>query len=321
MLGAFVTGSHFPIPDFLVCSAGAVCDDFSAIAQRLEPLGFPVFWWEVPRRRPPEQSENGLTLPGGFVAPETQVTFTRGELDRVRCALGDLAGCSLDDDALSTSIRAANAVRHRLKALRQLVFTAPAPPLPALELLIAEMLALHYCSDRDETAAVLDALLVETQARVAAGQGVLAADAARIFWVNPVADLRAMNLLEECGGRLCGTDFMFGHALVDIPEDLPPLDALARVALADPMVGSAQDRARLICAEMQRLGSEALVVSRIPGASHCCREGGIIRQFVQGSLGVPTLEIEVPPLTDTLIPALRTRLQALVETVIAGRHS
>ena len=80
-------------------------------------------------------------------------------------------------------------------------------------------------------------LLAEVRRRVGAGAGVGAADAARVFWVNPVADLRAMNLLEECGGRLCGSDFMFCHALDEIPEDLEPLEALARMALADPMVG------------------------------------------------------------------------------------
>ena len=321
MLGAFVTGSHFPIPELLVCSAGAVCDDFSAIAQRLDPLGCPVFWWEIPRRRAPEPGEKAVPLPGGLVAPEEQVAVARHELDRVRRALEKLAECSLDDEALSAGIRAANEVRRRLRALRERVFTAETAPLPALEMLIAEMLALHYCSDRDETVAVLDSLLAAVDTRVAAGQGVLSANAARIFWVNPVADLRAMNLLEECGGRLCGTDFMFGHALADIPGELPPLDALARIALADPMTGSAQERARLICAEMQRLGAEALVVSRIPGASHCCREGEIIRQFVQEDSGAPTLEIEVPPLSDALMPALRSRLQALVETVIARRTS
>jgi len=319
MLGAFVTGSHFPIPDLLVCSAGAVCDDFSAIAQRLEPLGFPVFWWEIPRRRSPEPGESAGSLPGGLVVPECQIALARGELGRVCLALEELAGRPLDDAAFSAGIRAANLVRRLLRELRDLVFTAASSPLPALELLIAEMLAIHYCSDREETILVLEGLLAEAQARVAAGQGVLPADAARVFWVNPVADLRAMNLLEECGGRLCGTDFMFGHALVDIPEDLPPLDALARVALADPMIGSAQDRARLICAEMRRLGSEALVVSRIPGASHCCREGDIIRQIVRDNTGMPTLEIEVPPLGDALMPALRSRLLALVETVIGRR--
>jgi hypothetical protein len=28
--------------------------------------------------------------------------------------------------------------------------------------------------------------------------------------------------LEEWGGRICGSDYMFGHALDLIPEDLPP---------------------------------------------------------------------------------------------------
>ena len=56
MLGAFITGAHFPIPDLLVCSAGATCDDFSAIAQRLNSLGQPILWWEIPHRRNPDIS-------------------------------------------------------------------------------------------------------------------------------------------------------------------------------------------------------------------------------------------------------------------------
>ena len=50
MVGAFVTQAHFPIPDILTCSVGATCDDFSAIAQRLEGLGHPILWWEIPRQ-------------------------------------------------------------------------------------------------------------------------------------------------------------------------------------------------------------------------------------------------------------------------------
>lgn len=321
MLGAFVTGEHFPIPELLVCSAGAVCDDFSAIAQCLEPLGFPVFWWEIPRRRAPEPGEKCAQLPGGFFAPEGQVDMVRGELERVRGALQELAGHPLDDPALARGIRAANAVRRLLRELRDLVFTASAAPLPALELLVAEMLALHYCSDREESAALLEGLLAEVKGRVAAKAGVLPADAARVFWVNPVADLRAMNLLEECGGRLCGTDFMFAHALAHIPEQEPPMVALAKTAMADPMIGPTRDRAGWICGEMKRLGAEALVVSRIPGASHCAREGDIIRGVVEEELSLPTLEIEVPPVSDALEPALRSRLRALVETVISRRDS
>jgi hypothetical protein len=157
------------------------------------------------------------------------------------------------------------------------------------------------------------------QARVAAGQFVIGKGAVRVFWVNPVADLRAMNLLEACGGRLCGSDFMFSHALDLIPEDLPSFDGLARVALADPMVGPAQDRARRILSECRRLNAEAVVVSRIPGASHCPWESALIQEFVAAGLGLPVGEVEIPPVCDALLPALQTRLQALMEIARARR--
>ena len=105
-------------------------------------------------------------------------------------------------------------------------------------MLIAEMLAIHFCSDQKECIAVLESLLARSGGASGAGVGVLAADAVRVFWVNPVADLRVMNLLEDAGGRVCGTEYLFSHALDPIPEDLAPMEALARSALADPMVGS-----------------------------------------------------------------------------------
>ncbi len=321
VLGAFQTQAHFPIPDLLTCSVGAVCDDFSGIAQRLEALGHPILWWEMPHRRKPGAGEEAVPLPGGFTAPRDQIAFVQSELERVRQALSELAGSALDDSALEAGIRAANRVRGLLGELRSLVFTAEVCPLPALEMMIAEMLAIHFCSDRDETAAVLEGLLGEVHQRVDAGTGPVSGDAARVFWVNPVADLRVMNLLETCGGRLCGTDFMFCHALDEIPEDLPPLEALARTALADPMVGSARDRAERVCRDARALGAEAMVVSRIPGASHCATEGRIIGEKVGAELGIPVVEIEVPPLSDAITPTLENRLEALVETAHARRNT
>ncbi len=319
LLGAFVSRRHFPIPDLLVSSVGAVCDDLSAVAQRLASLGHPILWWEMPARRAPEPGEPATALPGGLRAPAAQVALVREELVRVRRALDGLTGHALTDAELAAGIRAANAVRGRLAALRELVFTAPACPLPALEHQIAEMLVIHFCSDRDETLRVYDALLGEVRARVAAGTAVLPADAVRVFWVNPVADLRAMNLLEACGGRLCGTEFLFCHALDPLPEGVEPMEALARAALADPMVGPAADRAARIAADAARFGAEAVVVSRIPGASHCAWEGETIAAAVRERLGLPVAEVEVPPLTDALAPSIRSRLEALVETARARR--
>lgn len=321
MLAAFVNGEHFPRPDLLVCSAGAVCDDFSAIAQRLDHVGFEIHWWEMPRRRAPEAGEPACALPGGRVAPQVQADCVRAELERVGRLLSELAGQPLDDATLAKGIRQANRVRRRLAALRTTVYGAPAAPLPALEMLIAEMFAIHFCSDRDEALAVLGDLLAEAEARVKARQFTGRPDAARVYWVNPVADLRAMNLLEDCGGRVCGSDYMFTHALDLIPEDLPPLDALARTALADPMVGSAAERSARIIAECRTMSAEAVVVARIPGASHCAREGEVIREHVHAALGLPTVELEIPPVCDALLPTLATRLQALVETARAKRRS
>lgn len=321
MLGAFDGEEHFPHPDLLVCSTGAICDDYSAIAQRLERLGHNVLWWEMPRRRTPDPDEAACGLPGGVMAPRLQVDCVRAELDAIAAALAELAGQGLDETALRSGIRAANAIRRTLKMLRETVYTSEHPPLPALEMLVAEMLAIHFCSDRDECLPVLGDLLAEAECRVRHREFVGEADAVRVFWVNPVADLRAMNLLESCGGRLCGTDFMFTHALDMIPEDLPPMEALARTALADPMVGPVLDRAQRIVSDCRQFGAEAVVISRIPGASHCPWEGAAIREVVGDQTGLPVIELEIPPVSDALQPALRTRLQALTETVKARRRT
>jgi len=320
MLGAFTSEAHFPTPDLLTCSVGATCDDFSAIAQRLEGLGYDILWWEIPSRRRPDQREAAVELPGGAVAPQSQVDFTRGELQRVKAALEEAAGHALTAEHLTEGVRRANHVRHLLGQLRDAAYAAPTAPMGSLELLIAEMLAIHFCSDQAETACVLADLLAEVQRRVVAGVGVADEEAARVFWVNPVADLRIMNLLEAAGGRVCGTDYLFGHALDPIRDDIPPLDALAQTALADPMVGPATDRATRICRDIRAFGAEAVVVSRIPGASHCATEGAVIAEEIRDRMGIPVVEIETPPVIDAMEPTLRTRLEALVETTKEQRR-
>ena len=319
MLGAFVSGDHFPIPDLLVCSVGATCDDFSAIAQGLNGLGYPILWWEIPHRRRPDPGEAAVILPGGMAAPRSQVELVELEFGRIQRALEQLAGRQLSQAELADGIRQANRYRRGLAELRDLVYGASPAPLPALEIMIMEMIALHFCSDRAESLVLLDEVLAEVRRRVAAGEGTSPADAVRVYWVNPVADLRMMNLFEEVGGRLAGADFMFTHSLQEIPEDLPPLEALARTALADPMAGPASDRADFVIGEMRRYGAEALAISRIPGGSHCTGEAEVIRRKVSETLGVPVVEFECPSLIEGMEQALRTRLQALMETARARR--
>jgi len=87
------------------------------------------------------------------------------------------------------------------------------------------------------------------------------------------------------------------------------------MALADPMVGPTADRAARICRDIRAFGAEAVVMSRIGGASHCAMEGAVIADIITRELGLAVVELEVPPLSDSMRPGLRTRLEALVETV------
>jgi len=320
LLGAFVTQAHFPIPDVLTCSVGAVCDDFSAIAQRLEGLGYPIQWWEVPTRRRPQVGEVAAHLPGGSTAPQVQVDFVTQQLHQIKNVLEEKTGQHLTEARLRQGIAQANRIRSLLGVLREQVYGGLCATLPALEMLIAEMLALHFCSDPTETEDVLSDLLTEVRSREQRETGRTGPQDARIFWVNPVADLRVMNLLEDCQARLCGTEYLFTHALDAIPTDRPALEALACMALADPMVGSAFDRATRICHDVRHYRAEAVVVSRIPGASHCAWEGAVIAEQVRETLGIPVLEMEVSPVTDAMNPTLQTRLEALIETVQSRRE-
>ncbi|MBF0252457.1 MAG: 2-hydroxyacyl-CoA dehydratase [Candidatus Omnitrophica bacterium] len=319
MIGAFDNEEHFPLPDVLVCSVGATCDDFSSIAQRIEGMGQSVFWWEMLHRRDPMPDEKTVALPGGVIAPEVQVEFIKKELLRIIDLFSSLMGEELTDSMLKAGIDKANEIRTQLNDLRNLTFISEVCPLPALELLVAEMMALHYCSDRDEVKNVLNGLLKVVRERVNRGVGFFGKEAVKIFWVNPVADLRVMNILEECGGRICGTENLFTHALDLIPTDVNPLDALARTALADPMACSANDRAKRICRDIKLYNSEAVIISRIPGASHCALEGSIIKDMISLELNIPVIEIEVSPISDSFHQQIKTRITTLVETVKGNR--
>ena len=174
--------------------------------------------------------------------------------------------------------------------------SAPGAPLPALEMLVAEMLAIHFCSDREETVGGADGFAGRhcRVPRPAANSSSPATDAVRIFWVNPVADLRAMNLLEEWGGRICGTDYMFAHALDLIPEDLPPMEALARTALADPMVGPTQDRAARIVRECRISGPKPWWCRAFPAPATAPAKAPSSASACSRSSACPLIELEIP---------------------------
>lgn len=319
-LAAFFKGGHFPMPDLLVGAVGCCCDDFSSIQQRVSDLGLPIVWWELPYRR--EASDNELfdLTQTGLKVPSRLVDFVTGQLQKVKAAIEKTVGQTITDEKLSKAIRKANQLRSLLAKIRDLSYGTIPVPFPSLETQICEMIALHFCSEMDESISVLEHVALTIEDRVRNSQGVLPQDSCRCVWVNPVADLRAMNMFESLGGSIAGTEYLFRHALVQIPTDIDPVRALALTALCDPMIGSSQYRARIIVEDAIKYNAEGVVISNIPGASHCATEGTIIRDYIQTKTGLPVLEITVPPLIDSESSQLSTRFEAFFETIRNRRN-
>ncbi|MEI7948457.1 MAG: 2-hydroxyacyl-CoA dehydratase family protein, partial [bacterium] len=291
-------GCPFPIPDVMFCSTGAICDDFKAIAQRLVERGHPIHFWEMPHVRAAQPDEPSIELSSGLCVPILARDIVQDELRHISTILDQLTGEAISEGELHAAIVRSNRVRALLARIRS-------SALPSLERLICEMMALHYCSDYACCEAVLARVADEAETLLADGH------LKPVYWINPVADVRAMNLLEEAGGRLCGTDFMFTHALTPLDEGLSPFDTLARMALADPMAGTIRARMKACLVDAKQSGAKGIIVSRIPGASHCAFEAAMLSTISD----LPVLEIEIPSMTDLFAPSLMTRLQGFVESV------
>jgi benzoyl-CoA reductase/2-hydroxyglutaryl-CoA dehydratase subunit BcrC/BadD/HgdB len=304
-VGALADGEYWPRPDLCVAAAGGCCDDFSACAQHVAALGFPTHFWELP------EIGDG-PRPG-------DAEFLRLELEGVRAALGRALGRELSDPEIGEGLRRVNRLRASIRSIRDLAYGRDSAPLPALESFLVEALAVDYASDAEAAAELLAQVEALCRKRVAARDDVLDPDAVRLTWVTPAMDLCLQNLMEELGARVAGTEYMFGHAFQAIDKQLPPLAALAENVLGDPMIGSAARRARLIAAEAERYAAEGVVLVSFFGASHCAWESRIIAEELRARPGLPTLIINAQSTGNAVPAAVRSRLEAFVETLRARR--
>ena len=87
------------------------------------------------------------------------------------------------------------------------------------------------------------------------------------------------------------------------------------------MIGSSTYRAKLVADDAMKYRAEGVIISDIPGASHCATEGRIIRDYISNTLGLPVLEVTVPPLTDSAIGQISTRLEAFFEVIRDRRNT
>jgi benzoyl-CoA reductase/2-hydroxyglutaryl-CoA dehydratase subunit BcrC/BadD/HgdB len=139
---------------------------------------------------------------------ESARIFVASQLKGVVRRLEEVSGKTITEAMLRKSRDQSNAIRSRISELRDLVYGAKQPLLPGLEMLLAEFIAPHACSDPDEAVAVLDELLKTVRDRLAKKLSPLSADPLRVFWATPPTDAALINLLEDLGGCIVSTEYM-----------------------------------------------------------------------------------------------------------------
>ncbi len=118
-LGAMVTLDYFPPPDLCIAGVGACCDDFSAIMQLIEGLGYPVHWWEMAAHDDwARDSECIWNSWGRRERKASAVEFVRGQLMSVIARMEELTGRKADEAALAGSLRNFNLIRGLVRKLR-----------------------------------------------------------------------------------------------------------------------------------------------------------------------------------------------------------
>jgi benzoyl-CoA reductase/2-hydroxyglutaryl-CoA dehydratase subunit BcrC/BadD/HgdB len=322
-LGAMVTLDYFPPPDLCIASVGPVCDDFSAVMQLIEGLGFPVHWWEMAARFDPSPAlatERFLRTPyGGSPYQSSALGFVTSQLRGVVKKLEEVSGREITEQMLRQNLARFNGIRGRVSELRNLVYGAKRPPLPGLEMLLTEFIAIHACSEPEESVAVLDDLLDTVRRRLDAGVSPLSEDPIRVFWATPPTDAALVTLLEDLGGCIAGTEYLISHSFNPLSTDRHPLEAVAESALDDPMIGSNRFRAGRIVEGAKRFGAEGVIVSGISGASHCPFDESAITRAVAKELDIPVLSFDVPYSPGRLSEQVVSRMQSFMDLLRSRR--
>jgi len=324
-LGAMVTLDYFPRPDLCIAGVGACCDDFSAIMQLIESLGYPVHWWEMAARFSGAATSTAREERTAFGSTPYQMStrrFLEEQLQSVVQRMELLTGKKADPIGLRQSVATFNRIRGLVRELRKHTYGAARPPLPGLEMFLAEFIAIHTCSEPEESINVLEGLLSLVRRRLENGTSPLAVEKPiRIFWVTPPTDASLIKLLEDLGGCIAGTEYLISHAFYPLSTDTDPVSAVAENCMDDCMTGSQRFRAQRVVDGARANGCEGVIISGISGASHCPWDERSIKTAVEQELGIPVLSFDVPFSPGRYSEQVLNRMQGFMELLESRRHS
>jgi benzoyl-CoA reductase/2-hydroxyglutaryl-CoA dehydratase subunit BcrC/BadD/HgdB len=292
--------------------------------QLIEGLGYPVHWWEMPARYdlPADAPAGSLrkTPFGQSCYRPMALDFLEGQLQDVIGAVEGITGTELTEGMLRGSVDLFNGIRGRIRQLRDLVYGSRPPPLPGLEMYLAEFIAIHTCSEPEESIRVLDGLLELVHERVSRGTSPFdETDPVRVFWVTPPTDASLISILEDSGGCVAGTEYLISHAFLPLSTGIGTVRAVAENCMDDCMTGSPSFRARRIVAGARRYGAEGVLISGIFGASHCPWDEGAIARTVREELGIPVLSFDVPYSPGRPSEQVVNRIESFTEILRARR--
>ncbi|MBN1433881.1 2-hydroxyacyl-CoA dehydratase, partial [Candidatus Fermentibacterales bacterium] len=262
-----------------------------------------------------------VTPHGGTPYQLSAVEFLKTQLQGVVRKLEQLTGAGVDEEMLSRSRALFNDLRGRIRGLRDMVYSSRRPPLPGLEMFLAEFTGIHTCSEPEESLRVLDDLVETAQRRLERNESPLSPDPLRVFWVTPPTDAALLTLLEDMGGCVAGTDYLITHSFLPLSTDRPVLDAVAENCMDDPMLGSTFFKARRVVEGARKFGAEGVVISGIYGASHCPWEEKAISALVQRELGLPVLSFDVPFSPGRHSEQVVNRMQSFMQLLRDKRRS
>lgn len=322
-LGAMVTLDYFPKPDLCIAGVGACCDDFSAVMQLIEGLGINVHWWEMAGRFDEKSwspgEEFGVTPHGGMRYQLSAARFAEGQLRGIAGAMERLTGHAASAADLERSRALFNGLRGRIAELRRLVYSARRPPLPGLEMLLAEFIGIHTCSEPDESLDVLDDLLSTARSRLESDASPFGDDPLRVYWVTPPTDASLVTQLEDLGACVAGSEYMISHSYLPLAGDRDVFASVAENCMDDLMLGSPHARAAHIAQEARRFGAEGVIVSGIFGASHCPHEEKVLAEVIEREAGIPLLAFDVPYSPGRLNEQVAGRMESFTELLRSRR--
>lgn len=318
-LGAYELASHFPEPDLSIAAVGSCCDDFSAIMQLIAGRGHKTVFWDLPLRKDKQRhirhQKFSQTYHEQSWYQQSALDFLVRQFQHVKHVIEQTAGQEISNEMLARSIRTANEIRKLIREIRDLAYGSTPTPLAGLETMLCEFLAIHYCSDPVQCLALLQDLLRTVRRRVATGQGVLDSQALRAVWAMPCTDPSIVQLWEQLGGCVSGSEYLISHSRLDIRSNAEPLRALAEAALNDPCIGSTTYRVRRVVEQVRKYKAEGVIIPSIFGASHCSYETREITSAVQSQCNLPVLSFEVPFSPREPSAQVGARLQAFAEVL------